>query len=69
MERMVGRDVLENGLASPYAAYFDIDWQSPEERLRNKILLPILGGQYGRALKRHEIVLGAPWRGIYGSLS
>ncbi len=50
-------DVLENGLASPYAAYFDIDWQSPEERLRNKILLPILGDHYGRALKRHEIVL------------
>lgn len=50
-------DVLENGLASPYASYFDIDWQSPEERLRNKILLPILGDHYGRALKRHEIRL------------
>jgi (1->4)-alpha-D-glucan 1-alpha-D-glucosylmutase len=50
-------DVLENGLASPYAAYFDIDWQSPEERLRNKILLPILGDHYGRVLKRSEILL------------
>jgi (1->4)-alpha-D-glucan 1-alpha-D-glucosylmutase len=50
-------DVLENGLASPYAEYFDIDWQSPEERLRNKVLLPILGDHYGRVLKRGEIRL------------
>src|SRR3954466_6163437 len=50
-------DVLENGLASPYAEYFDIDWQSPEERWRNKILLPILGDHYGRILKRGEIRL------------
>lgn len=50
-------DVLENGLASPYAAYFDIDWQSPEERLRNKVLLPILGDHYGRVLKRGEITI------------
>jgi (1->4)-alpha-D-glucan 1-alpha-D-glucosylmutase len=48
-------DVLENGLASPYASYFDIDWQSPEERLRNKVLLPILGDHYGRILERNEI--------------
>ncbi|HVW86166.1 MAG TPA: malto-oligosyltrehalose synthase, partial [Bryobacteraceae bacterium] len=50
-------DVLENGLASPYASYFDIDWQSPEERLRNRILLPILGDHYGRVLKRREITI------------
>jgi (1->4)-alpha-D-glucan 1-alpha-D-glucosylmutase len=50
-------DVLENGLASPYASYFDIDWQAPEERLRNKVLLPILGDHYGRVLKRFEIKL------------
>jgi (1->4)-alpha-D-glucan 1-alpha-D-glucosylmutase len=48
-------DVLENGLESPYASYFDIDWQSPEERLRNKVLLPILGDHYGRVLSRGEI--------------
>src|SRR3954468_20367762 len=50
-------DVLENGLASPYASYFDIDWHSPEERLRNKVLLPILGDHYGRVLKRGEITI------------
>ncbi|MEP6716393.1 MAG: malto-oligosyltrehalose synthase [Terriglobia bacterium] len=50
-------DVLENGLASPYASYFDIDWQSPDERFRNKVLLPVLGNHYGRVLKNHEIRL------------
>lgn len=48
-------DVLENGPASRYATYFDIDWQPREEKLRNKLLTPILGDHYGRALARGEI--------------
>lgn len=45
-------DVLENGPASPFAAYFDIAWHDhPRERLHGKVLLPILGEQYGRALE------------------
>src|SRR5580698_5550211 len=43
-------DVLENGPSSPYASYFDIGWQSPEEKLRMKILTPVLGDHYGRVL-------------------
>lgn len=43
-------DVLENGPASVYASYFDVEWKSPEERLSNKILLPILEAHYGRVL-------------------
>src|ERR1700677_3922544 len=43
-------DVLENGTSSRYASFFDIDWQPYEERLRNKVLVPILPDQYGRAL-------------------
>jgi (1->4)-alpha-D-glucan 1-alpha-D-glucosylmutase len=35
-------DVLENGSASRYASFFDIDWQPQEERLRDKVLVPIL---------------------------
>jgi (1->4)-alpha-D-glucan 1-alpha-D-glucosylmutase len=35
-------DVLENGASSRYASFFDIDWQSHEERLRDKVILPIL---------------------------
>jgi len=44
-------DVLENGASSRYASYFDIDWQPYEERLRNKVLVPVLADQYGRVLE------------------
>ena len=50
-------DVLEWGEASPYAAFFDIDWSPPAERLRGKVLLPVLGDHYGDALENGEIVL------------
>lgn len=44
-------DVLENGTNSRFAGFFDIDWHSTEERLREKVLVPILGDQYGRVLR------------------
>ncbi len=44
-------DVLEWGEASPYASFFDIDWQPVEESLRGKVLLPILGDHYGVVLE------------------
>jgi (1->4)-alpha-D-glucan 1-alpha-D-glucosylmutase len=44
-------DVLENGTSSRYASFFDIDWQPQEERLRDKVLVPILPDQYGRVLQ------------------
>jgi (1->4)-alpha-D-glucan 1-alpha-D-glucosylmutase len=51
------RDVLENGRESRYADYFDVDWDTGEERMRNKILLPVLGDQYGMVLKSGAIQL------------
>ena len=48
-------DVLENGPASRYAAYFDVDWDPPESRLRNRILLPVLGDHYGRVLENGDL--------------
>ena len=50
-------DVLENGPASRYATFFDIDWQTREEKLRNKLLAPVLGDHYGRALDKGDIKL------------
>jgi (1->4)-alpha-D-glucan 1-alpha-D-glucosylmutase len=50
-------DVMENGTNSRYASFFDIDWNSSEERLRDKVLVPILGDQYGRVLSAGGIVL------------
>ena len=50
-------DVLENGTNSRYASFFDIDWNSSEERLRDKVLVPILADQYGRVLSAGGVVL------------
>ena len=50
-------DVLENGNASRYAIYFDVDWESAEERWPNKVLLPVLGDHYGRVLEAGELQL------------
>ncbi|HEY4392573.1 MAG TPA: malto-oligosyltrehalose synthase [Polyangia bacterium] len=51
-------DVLENGRSSPYAAFFDIDWHPPKSELDEKVLLPVLGRQYGRVLEGSEIRIG-----------
>jgi (1->4)-alpha-D-glucan 1-alpha-D-glucosylmutase len=51
------RDVLENGHASEFAAYFDIDWNPLKSELRDKLLLPILGDQYGEELEQARIQL------------
>ena len=48
-------DVLENGPSSIYAPYFDIQWKPLKSDLRDKVLLPILGDQYGRVLERGEL--------------
>ena len=51
------RDVLENGECSPSARFFDIDWAPAKLELRDKVLLPILGDQYGAVLERGELDL------------
>jgi (1->4)-alpha-D-glucan 1-alpha-D-glucosylmutase len=50
-------DVLENGPASPYARFFDIDWHPVKKELESKLLLPMLGDQYGTVLERGELRL------------
>ena len=50
-------DVLENGQASRFAAYFDVDWHPPEERLHDVVVLPVLGDHFGRVLEQFEIKL------------
>ncbi|HUF06467.1 MAG TPA: malto-oligosyltrehalose synthase, partial [Candidatus Binatia bacterium] len=48
-------DVLEHGRVSRYAEYFDVEWDAPERRLRNVVLLPVLPDHYGRVLEAGEI--------------
>jgi len=44
-------DVLRNGRDSPYAAYFDIDWNA------GRLMIPVLGDSYGIVLDRGELTL------------
>lgn len=50
-------DVLENGPASPFAGYFDIDWYSHAEDPPGRVLLPVLGDHYGAVLENGELRL------------
>ncbi|MHB8422834.1 MAG: malto-oligosyltrehalose synthase [Leptospirales bacterium] len=51
------RDLLENGEASPYSMFFDIDWTPPQRSLMHRISLPILGAPYGKTLENRELLL------------
>jgi (1->4)-alpha-D-glucan 1-alpha-D-glucosylmutase len=50
-------DVLENGQASIYADFFDIDWTPANPGLAGKVLVPVLGDPYGVVLERGELEL------------
>ena len=63
-------NVLENGPSSPFSRYFDINWNPPKRDLANKVLLPILGDQYGRILEGQQIAVhyerGELYATVYG---
>jgi (1->4)-alpha-D-glucan 1-alpha-D-glucosylmutase len=50
-------DVLEWGQESPFAAYFDINWDAVRPDLKGRVLLPVLGDHYGVILEKGEIAL------------
>ena len=50
-------DVLEWGQKSPFAAYFDINWDPVRPDLKGRVLLPVLGDHYGAVLENGEIAL------------
>ncbi len=43
-------DVLENGPASVWSTFFDIDWEPINPSLKGKVLLPLLSEHYGTEL-------------------
>lgn len=57
-------DVLENGLNSGYADFFDIEWDHPVESMRGKVLAPSLGQFYGQCLENGELVLKYDTQGL-----
>ena len=58
-------DVLANGRASEFAEFFDIDWKPLKPELHNKLLLPILGDQYGAELESGKICLALDEKGFH----
>jgi (1->4)-alpha-D-glucan 1-alpha-D-glucosylmutase len=52
-------EVLTFGESAPHAHFFDIDWRSPEARLRSRIVLPVLDDHVGRAVDRGTVRLVA----------
>jgi (1->4)-alpha-D-glucan 1-alpha-D-glucosylmutase len=57
-------EVLEDGPASPYAMFFDIDWHPPHRILDGRVLQPILGPPYGQALEGQELRLALEEEGF-----
>lgn len=54
-------DLLENGLCSPYAVFFDIDWHNTG----NGILLPILDSPSEQVLENREMLLSLDEAGLF----
>ncbi|GAB6191600.1 malto-oligosyltrehalose synthase [Desulfocastanea catecholica] len=50
-------DVLENGEASKYARFFDINWLPQQPELAGRLLLPVLGDYYGKILEDGQLTL------------
>lgn len=50
-------DVLENGLSSRYARFFDISWNPVKAELEHRVLLPVLEDQYGNVLDSGKLQL------------
>jgi len=50
------RDMLALGPLSPYATFFDIDWNARSIG-RGKVVLPVLGDHYGAVVERGELTV------------
>lgn len=57
-------DVLENGPSSRNAPFFDIEWNPVKRELKDKVLIPLLGDQYGAILENGELKL-VYWEGAF----
>lgn len=64
-ENLWWTDILENGPSSPYAKFFDIDWQPGRQELDGHVLLPVLGRQYGDSLESGELTVAYESGGLF----
>lgn len=51
------RDVLRFGPQSPYASWFDIDWEGQPQQQTGVLVYPVLGQPFGSALESGELSL------------
>ncbi|HYX52832.1 MAG TPA: malto-oligosyltrehalose synthase [Candidatus Limnocylindrales bacterium] len=58
-------DVLANGRASEFAEFFDLDWNPLKPELRDKLLIPVLGDQYGAELEQGHIKIVCDEQGFH----
>src|SRR5574340_827326 len=62
-------DVLENGPASQFAQFFDIDWRPATTKAAflqdNRVLLPMLSDLYGNVLDRGEMTVKIDDTGLF----
>ena len=58
-------EVLENGPGSPFAAFFDIDWNPFNSTLAGRIIQPVLGSPYGQTLEKQEFRLALEEEGFF----
>ena len=59
------RNLLESGVDSAFAGWFDMDRKANRQTSRHRVVLPILGSPLGRVLQRNELQL---MLGEYGFL-
>lgn len=50
-------DVLEYGISSKYADFFDVTWNHQYESMRNRLLAPFLGKPYGQCIADGDLKL------------
>ncbi len=50
-------DLFENGEASRYREFFDIEWQPPSVAMTGRVVAPFLGDLYGEVLNRGDLSL------------
>ncbi len=56
-ENPIFRDILTHGRASRFAEFMDINWEPVKKELRNRILLPLLGSNFGEVLENGNLEL------------
>jgi (1->4)-alpha-D-glucan 1-alpha-D-glucosylmutase len=58
-------DIFENGQASDYYTFFDVEWEHPYEGIRGRLLAPFLGNFFGEALENGQIKLSYDDSGLW----